>query len=224
MLPPAIVCALLFPAVYASLAHVFWSLGVVAVVMFFLAHVIRERGRRLQEGLYSEWGGTPTTVWLRHGDGNLDSLTKGRYHRFLETRVAGLLLPSAESEARDPAAADRAYTSAVKWLLEFTRDTKSFPLVFSENVYYGFRRNTLAARPVALLLLACLAAVTALVTYQRYCLSPQNRGPDLIAAWIVLSADAALWVFLVTKTWVKDGAFAFARALLAACEVTAPSK
>jgi hypothetical protein len=87
VLPPTVVFALLFPTVYATLAHVFGSFGVIAVAMFFLAHVIRERGRRLQEQLYVEWGGIPTTAWLRHRDGNLDPITKDRYHRFLEARI-----------------------------------------------------------------------------------------------------------------------------------------
>ena len=218
VLPPAIICALLFPSIYASIDRVFGSLGVVVAGMFFLTHVIRERGRRLQERLYSEWGGIPTTIWLRHRDGNLDSTTKGRYHRFLEARIAGLNLPSSDSEARDPASADQAYASAVKWLLEFTRDAKAYPLVFSENVYYGFRRNTLATRPIALLLVAALAVLTAIVTIGRYRVSPASPGSDLIAAWIVLLVSAALWSLLITKAWVKDGAFAYARAVLAACE------
>lgn len=221
VLPPAIVCALLFPAVYASLDRVFGSLGFVAVGMFFLAHVVRERGRRLQQRLYREWGGVPTTLWLRHRDTNLEPFTKGRYHRFLEARIEGLRLPSSAAEIQDPVAADHAYASAVTWLLEFTRDTKAYPLVFSENVYYGFRRNTLAARPIALVLFAGLAAAAAIVTIKRYHMNPANIGPDVIAAWIVLILSATLWVLFITKAWAKDGAFAYARALLAACESTA---
>src|SRR5436853_2064942 len=127
VLPAAVVFSLLFPALYATLARVFGSLGVVAVGLFFLAHVIRARGRLLEKRLYSEWGGIPTTAWLRHRDDNLDSITKARYHRFLESRIDGLKMPSAESETNDPAAADKAYASAVKWLLEYTRNAKSFP-------------------------------------------------------------------------------------------------
>jgi hypothetical protein len=224
VLPPAIVCALLFPVLYATLAHAFGSLGVVAVAMFLLAHLIREQGRRLQQRLYIEWGGTPTTIWLRHRDNNIDPITKARYHRFLEARVSALQLPSPESEARDPAAADKAYDSAVKWLLEFTRNTKSFPLVFSENVYYGFRRNASAARPIALFLVVALALVTAFVSYSRYRTTSEAMGPDIIATWIVLLLCAVLWTFYVTEAWVKDGAFAYARALLAACEDTAAAR
>lgn len=42
----------------------------------------------------------------------------------------------------------------------------------------------------------------------------------VVAAWIVLIVSAALWALFITKAWVKDGAFAYARALLAACEST----
>ena len=221
VLPPVIVCALLFPVVYTTLTHAFGSLGIVAVAMFLLAHVIREQGRGLQQRLYIEWGGTPTTIWLRHRDNNIDAITKARYHRFLENRIPGFVLPSLESEARDPAAADQAYDSAAKWLLEFTRNTKSFPLMFTENVYYGFRRNTCAAKPIALALVVALALVTASVSYSRHETSSDAMAPDIIATWIVLLVGALLWTFYVTKAWVRDGAFAYARALLAACEDTA---
>jgi hypothetical protein len=121
-------------------------------------------------------------------------------------------------ENEDPTAADKSYTSAVKWLLEFTRNTKLFPLVFNENVYYGFRRNTLAAKPIALCLLGLAAALAAWITKRRYGWNVDAWGNDVIAAWAVILACAPPWILLVTKGWVKDGAHAYARALLAACD------
>lgn len=218
VLPATIVVAILLPSIYTTLARIFGSLGVVAVGLFFLAHVIRARGRQLEKRLYVEWGGIPTTAWLRHRDDNLDSRTKARYHKFLGDRISGLQMPTSEQERKDPIEADQTYASAVKWLLEFTRDTKQFPLVFNENVYYGFRRNTLAAKPIALGLLLALIALATWITYRHYGLSIDGIGPDAVAVWLVLIACTALWMLLVTKEWVKDGAYAYARALLASCE------
>src|SRR5690348_16376746 len=51
----------------------------------FLAHVARRLGKRVEPHLYREWGGKPTTVWLRHRDQHLDDFTKSRYRAFLRS-------------------------------------------------------------------------------------------------------------------------------------------
>lgn len=217
VLPAAAIVALLFADVYATYTRIFGSLGIVAVALYLLAHVIRARGRSLEQRLYVKWGGTPTTAWLRHRDARLDPLTKARYHRFLGAQVPGLAMPSVEAEQSNPHAADYAYASAVKWLLEHTRDTKAFKLVFDENVSYGFRRNTLAAKPMALTLLLIFIFIAAGVTYSRF-ESVFHFDVDTLAAWIVALVSCGTWLLLVTEAWVKDGSDAYARALLAACE------
>jgi hypothetical protein len=218
VLPIVAVIAILFPSIYATLSRTLGSIGVVAVGLFFLTQVIRTLGRQLEKRLYSEWGGIPTTTWLRHSDDNIDSITKARYHAFLEKHATGVHIPSPESEKNDPGGADGVYASAVKWLLEFARDTMKFPLVFSENVNYGFRRNTLAAKPLAITAVALLIALAGWMTYQQYGLRIEEISADAIALWAILILSIGLWSSLVTKAWVKDGAFAYARALLAACE------
>ncbi len=218
VLPAAAVVALVFPNIYATYARIFGSLGLVAVTLFFLAHVIRANGRALEKRLYAAWGGISTTAWLRHRDSRLDPITKARYHSFLESHVPHLKMPSADEEARDPEKADHAYASAVKRLLEDTRDTKKYKLIFDENVYYGFRRNTLAAKPIALSLLLLEIVLVASVAYGRHGFNFEDFDADTVAALFVAVVSSALWLLLVTKAWVQDGADAYARALLASCE------
>lgn len=215
--PIAVVVALLFPALYASYKAIFSSLGVTLVALFVLAHVIRTKGRSLENRLYQAWGGVPTTTWLRHRDERLDPHTKDRYHKFLAGRIPNLKVPSAAGEQADPQGADRAYASAVKWLLEHTRDAGSYALVFEENVSYGFRRNMLAAKPLALSILCILAGIATWVSYRRFDGNLEHLDVDTVAAWIVVICGLALW-FMVTKAWVKDASDSYARALLAACD------
>lgn len=217
-LPVAAVVALLFPNLYATYGTVFGSLGIVAVGLFVLAHVIRANGRALEGRLFQKWGGVPSTAWLRHRDPRLDPNTKARYHKFLAAHVPELRIPSAAEEAADYRAADHAYASAVKWLLEYTRDAKLYELVFEENVSYGFRRNTLAAKPLALVTIFILAIVAAWVTYSRFDGHVEHFSPEIIAAWLVIAGDLSLWIRLVTEAWVKDASDGYSRALLAACD------
>src|SRR3954454_24014593 len=73
---------------------------------------------------------------------------------------------TAEEEARDPQAADRANEAGCAWLLAQTRDRKRFALLFEENVNYGFRRNFWAIKPLALTAsIVTLAASTAAIAW-----------------------------------------------------------
>ena len=108
-----------------------------------LTQLGRDAGKNKEKGLWDSWGGKPTTQLLRHRDHQLDPNTKSRYHAKLAAIVPGIRMPSPEEEAQDPQAADHVYDSCVKYLIQKTRDHKQFPLLFHENVSYGFRRDLL---------------------------------------------------------------------------------
>lgn len=218
LLPVAAIIAVVLPEIYATYIRILGSFGLTAVTIFLLAHVIRAKGRALEQRLYVEWGGVPTTVWLRHRDHRLDPNTKKRYHKFLESRVPGLRMPTAEEEKRDRKQADLAYASGVKRLLELTRDTKKYRLVFAENISYGFRRNTLAAKPLAIAVLVFEIFAVLTVAYARHRTNLAEVGVDIWSALIIAVSACIFWVTFVTKSWVQDAANAYARALLASCE------
>jgi len=218
VLPVAIVIALVFPAIYATASTIGGSLGVASAFLFLFSHVVRARGRALEVKLYAAWGGLPTTCWLRHRDMRLDEHTKARYHNFLREHVPALTIPSAPEEASDPERADAAYASAVKWLLEYTRSADEFPLVFKENVTYGFRRNLLAAKPLALKTLTVLVVAVGLVAWKRHHADWAATDAETLLAFVVLAGTIFLWTTLIRAEWVQDAAEGYARALLATCD------
>ena len=81
----------------------------------------------------------------------IDHGLKERYRTFLATKL-DVTIPSAEVEAADQAAADAFYEQGGVWLRQHTRDRNKFPLLFNENVTYGFRRNLLGVKWIALAL------------------------------------------------------------------------
>lgn len=209
-------------AVWAPQAYQL-AVGLVALMVtcgltLAIAHYARRRGRLLQNKLVDEWGGMPTTLWLRRSDENLDPLTKRRYHDFLENNIPSWSAPTEEEESADQAMADQRYDSAVKWLLEYARDTKAFPLVFSENKSYGFRRNALAMKWLGVW--AALAAAIYAV-YRFYSMSIDQIEADhllqLLASGLVVLLFF-FWCFVVDKSWVRDAADAYAKQLLASCD------
>ena len=202
------------PALYQTAAGLV-GLATACGVTVLLAHVARERGRRAEKQLFTKWGGKPTTIWLRHSDSNLDDHTTRRYHAYLATKVSNWQPPTPEEERADPAATDKRYDTAVKWLLENTRDRS---LVFKENVSYGYRRNLYGLRPLGLILAVLSAGANGAALYRTFDGSLESLSPTGVAALMVSIVATLAWLFVVNKAWVRDAADVYARALTSCCE------
>jgi len=208
------------------------TLGASCGLLYGLSVLSRSRGKRVEKRLLAEWGGWPTTIWLRHRDDNLPPPVRARYHAFFAHNVPLFIAPTEQQEAADPKAADAMYASAVKWLQERCR-AKTFRLVEKENAEYGFRRNLRGLKPIGLM--ACFAAllISALaILWQNDPLPPALAHLSVKPALAALSAvkPAALgavcvdivaivgWIAVVRDDWVRNAGDQYARALLACCD------
>jgi len=218
--PSLMIASLLFPRVYdrmgVSMTSVSVSVSLSLVFLFFIAHVLRQRGRAVEKKMAAKAGGMPTTCWLRHSDTNVDSVTKARYHAYLAKNVQGFKLLAQSQEQQRPGMADEMYRSGVKWLLEKTRDTGKYPLVLKENAEYGFRRNMLGGKWFALTL--CVLPLAVAYAWDIYKGVGPQFGNDHVAAIAIAAVAVLSWLFFVTEEWVRDASHAYARALLATCE------
>jgi hypothetical protein len=226
LLPLLTLVALLYaPNTSALTAAV--TLAVSCGGLFLMTNICREMGKRLEERLYREWGGKPTTQLLRHCNAIIDSVTKRRYHAFLAAKISSPF-PDAEQEKSDPAKADEAYQSGARWLLDHTRPDagKQFGLLFRDNITYGFRRNSLGIRPVGI---AIAAACLLWALVQQHVLFGTTGSLLDLAALGRLSASAIasfavsgvmllVWLFFFTKTSLRTSAFSFAESLLRTCD------
>lgn len=194
--------------------------------LYLLANIARERGRRLEPILYEAWGGKPTTQLLRHRDRNIEGPTKRRYHEFL-SRTVSLQFPSETEEESNPVTADDIYQSAVRWLLNQTRDVKKFKLLYQENISYGFRRNALGLKPIGLALsfitvgwVLATHGVIKIFDGQPIEMAALMTLPPAAAVSVTVSALMAfLWAFYFTQKTVRTAAFAYAESLLRACDI-----
>jgi hypothetical protein len=230
---PALLCLLpllaLVALLYAPNASALTGVVTLAVScggLFLMTNICREMGKRLEERLFREWGGKPTTQLLRHRDGSIDSVTKRRFHAFLATKI-NTTFPDVEQEKSDPAKADEAYQSGARWLLDHTRpEGGKFDLLFRDNVTYGFRRNALGARPLGVVIaVACL--LWALVKDHVFFGASGKivnwsvlgqLSPPAIASLAVSGVMLLVWVFFFTKTSLRTCAFSFAETLLRTCD------
>jgi hypothetical protein len=196
-------------------------------VGYAIGRLARDAGKQRQESLFAKWGGSPTTQLLRHRDTTFDPLTKQRYHAYLGSGVQ-MGLPTVEQENSDPAAADLAYRAATVWLISRTRNTKTFPLVFKENIAFGFQRNSLGVRHLGIVAAAmCMLWVLA-HGHQVNGAKPflhldleRLSGSETLA--LAISGLALLyWVFYVGEGAARRTAFAYAERLVQSCDELQP--
>ena len=143
-----------------------WSLCGTVGLTFLLSVVVRHRGKTIEPSLWESWGGSPTTLLLRH-KGPANSVMRERWHKYLSKSV-GKAFPSAVDEEKNPSAADEIYKASVRILISKTRDVKKFRLLFKENIAYGFCRNLYAMRLIGIDIaaLGMLASISAAIWFR----------------------------------------------------------
>jgi hypothetical protein len=105
-----------------------------------------------------------------------------------------------------------------------TRDAKKFPLLFDENVGYGFRRNLFGLKRPALTLNAMVVAICAGLLWHRGALDMDNDLTVRTVVVLVVAALHALYFGLaVTKNGVKEAARKYGRELILSTEALSDS-
>jgi hypothetical protein len=197
-------------------------------VMTFLSNQVSNLGNQLQDKLFEDWGGAPSTILLRHSDNILDVHTKQRYHKWLQSKLPDLIMPSLEDEARDPINADHIYASATNFLREHTRSKTKYPMIYSDNVAYGFARNLLVLRPIGIGV-ALVSIVLNLVLLSTCFNYYEQSLPTFVESHISMVVFGSLatiasggllffYIFFINSTSVHGRAFRYAKSLLAVCE------
>lgn len=212
VLLPCLLLAIFYVTNIEAYYHYLTSFIGVGVFSFVLAQVGRDRGKKKEKGLFEYWGGKPTSLILRHSNDHLDVHTKKRFHSRLEQVIPDIRIPTIEEEQKDLYAADCIYDSCSKYLISKTRDVNKYPLLFRENINYGFRRNLWGMKTLALIIVAGCLIIHALIATEKFTTFQILNITDwlLVAAFGVISI---FWLFMVNKEWIKIPAFAYAERL-----------
>lgn len=196
----------------------FGGAAVLAGLAFLASEAVRGAGQRLEPKLWKRWGGRPSEAKLSWG---ADTPRVALIRRRDEVEAAtGIPLPSEGEELDDPAQAGSTYTEAVSRLRSLTRDHERFPLVFAENVSYGFRRNLLGVKPfgVAACLITLAGSPAVLILRE----DDIESGLAVVALpSVVAIALLATWTLLVRPDWVRPVAERYAEQLLGSAALVA---
>jgi hypothetical protein len=179
---------------------------------FLLTQLARDAGKKREKHFFETWGGLPSVAIFRHRDTRIDAITKARYHKQLSTLVKGTKAPSPEDEVAEPAMADQVYNAWSSYLRINTRDTKKYPLLFQENISYGYRRNVYGLRPLGIVVSSLSLAGGAIWLYHLHS-TTGTISAESVGALICVFVILLLWAFWFTPNWVRIPADAYAERL-----------
>jgi hypothetical protein len=193
------------------------------VLVFALADFARKLGLRVEPKLYAEMGGKPSVTLFRRSDTTIEEPTKERYRQFIAAKIKQPV-PTPEQESANQAEADIFYEACGTWLRANTRDAKKFPLLFGENVGYGFRRNLFGLKWPALAVNLLVVAICAWLLWHRGSLDMYNDLTVRTFVVLIVAAMHALYFgFVVTKNGVKEAAREYGRELILSTEALSGS-
>lgn len=213
VLLPAFVVSLYYITDFEKYYHYATALVSVGLFTYLLAQLGRDKGKIKESKLFEFWGGKPTTLILRHSDNTIDKVTKRRYHKFLNDKIEGINIPTPDEEQNDNKFADQVYESCTKFLISKTRDTKKFPLIFKENISYGFRRNLWGMKYWALVIISILIIIHFYFITNGFKTKITLQNKDIFL-FIFFGLVLLFWFFIVTKNWIKLTAYAYAERLI----------
>ena len=209
-----------FPSIVSNIPRSTAAGFGISCLAYFLASLARSRGKMIEERLLAKWDGWPTTVMLRHRDRRVDPVTKARYHAALAALCPDLTMPSANDEQNASAGADDTYRSGAKRLIEMRRGPE-YAMLHRENASYGFRRNMLGLKPIALAVAAIAGLVTALGWWTVLWPAPTWQSIHVSMVTypylpVLVAFDAGyflLWAAMINEGFVRQAAQEYAEAL-----------
>lgn len=219
---PALVAG--FPSISVPLVFISWSslslsniiVATTSIIMFFaFSEAARRSGLRIEKKL-----GTRSTPELWHrSNSEISNISKDNYRNFVSSKI-GYPAPNEVTEIENPKVANDFYLSAANWLRGQTKDTKKFSILFSDNISYGYWRNLLGLKPMALALNAIITAACGLCLYYSptYLDKIPHATETLIGVLIIVAFHTSYMLFAVSRRTVREASTSYGRQLILSCE------
>ncbi|WP_421681915.1 hypothetical protein HKW98_12395 [Stutzerimonas urumqiensis] len=185
------------------------------VLLFAFADLARSRGKRIQTKMGT--GATPEQ-WYR-GNPDIPEGSKNRFRSFVANQLKQTA-PTAEQEKADSFEANDFYLSANAWLRDHTYDTSQYGILFGENITYGFRRNLLGLKGIALTFNSFVLTTCTLIMYFRpnYFEGLASLEEKLAITMLAVVLHSMFMIFAVNELAVREASRSYGRQLILSCE------
>lgn len=218
LLLPLVIIGLSYSIEYESYLQLLSAIGVSAALIYFLSNLGRDMGKIKEPRLWETWGGMPTVQLLSFQNDIIDKHTKRKYHKIL-LELSPIIDNDVDFETANLESISEIYKSWTKFLIVKTRDIKKFPLVFKENISYGFRRNLWGLKNISLILI--VFTILGNYGFQLYSFGFFNFANYPLPFFIsesILILLLVIWVFRINSNWIKIPAFAYGERLIESIE------
>lgn len=183
----------------------------------FASKVARELGKKYEEKMYSKLGEKPTTIALRFSDNTIDKVTKVRYHRIINDKLEGIILPLSASE--ESSESDSMYQSAITIIRNYANDNRNTePRVYQELKEYNYWRNLYGCKWISITFYVLIAVreiyMNSAFSLKEIIVKPY---PEYIAFLLMILGIVGMCL-CVNEDTVKRKAFDYAKTLIEVCE------
>lgn len=185
------------------------------VLLYGASDLAHRRGKVVEAKL-----GTRTTpeIWHRN-DPAIPEPSKARYRAFVATQISQAV-PTEHDEQTAPDKANAFYLAAADWLREQTRDHNRFVILFDNLISYGYRRNLLGLKSVALIFNAIVASTAGAILWWQPPLFTrvEDLKEKLVGVLVAVALHTAYMVFAVAAAPVREASRTYGRQLALCCE------
>ncbi len=184
------------------------------VLLYAFADLARRTGLRVERKL-----GTRSTLHFWHRiDATLPNSIKDPYRDYIATQLKRPA-PTADDELHDPAGADDFYAGAGFWLRDQTRNVKTFNILFDDLVSYGFRRNLLGLKYIAVAANLVVAAASVAIIYltPEYFVHVPAITEKLCVVLLVVLLHSLYMLFAVGPAAVREASDTYGKQLIISC-------
>lgn len=190
------------------------------ILLYAFADLARSRGKKVEAKLNTRQ--TPE-LWHR-ADRRIPQISKDIYRAFI-ARVLNHPAPTEQDELNDLESADDFYLSAGNWLRDATRDSAKFKILYDELLTYGYRRNLLGLKPIALAMNALVATALIALFYIRPSYFYDLNHADVKFYTLVLTTlcHSLYMILAVNKNGVKEASGTYGQQLILSCELLMPA-
>jgi len=199
--PIAILAILTWPDIFSSFNLVLGESVLLIFFLYALSFIVKHNGKKIEPALWFQWGGAPSTRFLRWRDSKFTDTFKETIHARVKNQFK-VVLPSKEIEERNPIDTDIQISEAFSQVRSFLYRNDPEGLWKKHNMEYGFNRNLHGSRGVWLVL--------SIVGILIFVLLWMKSGDHLLFLGIVLSTIEVFCSIIVgwhyLPSFVKEAA------------------